>query len=121
MKQITLDSGSYLLVEVPEDAVDIYADNDGAEPNFIGFHIQSVEKPYWHTEAIPFDNAELIGRCSELSEWHWKRIVAKPEYGFYLRYPSNDNYTCSTPTESGHSLIESYRMKPHGTLILKKQ
>lgn len=119
MKQIQLNSGVFLLVEVPEDAYDFVIDDD----------------LYYKKAGVPCvknlnGQWEIIGKGNEITEEVWRGIVEEL-HGHFLEYDRTSEYYTvgldkiygktyfNTATESGHSWIKSHGMKPETTLILK--
>lgn len=129
MKQITLPSGEYLLVEVPRWATfNLLQSNHGSLLQVWDRDYQDLKM---NESQLPSGNWQIIGKADSLSEDDWKGIVETKHGGFagHLKgfkdyspkYIYVDKDPISTAKESGHSLIESHQMKPETTLILKQK
>lgn len=128
MTPISLSSGEYLLVEVPEDGkhfwVSLFRDyspallySNGTDPQpFIQLPYDGQEGKYW----------TIIGkgRGNSITEEEWKGIVEGKTIGEDTRWRDFTDFfhTCKTATSSGLSLIKSHGFEhPEKVLILKKK
>lgn len=124
MQKLTLPSGEYLLVEVPEDAKYIRL---SLTTNSLFFYRESY--PNNIGAHLPSGNWQLIGKASELGKEEWKGILKPIENWSKELY---HNYTASgrdfrdvidsafeATIDSGLSLIRSHSMNPETTIILK--
>lgn len=132
MKKVSLPSGEYLLVEVPEDAQKIMLTNIQVDTDIIcpdGFGGMK------YLGSTPPGNWQIIGKAYSLNRKEWNDIV---QYfplinddghfcgNMYRDYTDvqqivPDDFSLDTPTESGLSLLASHSMKPETTLIIKHQ
>ncbi len=124
MTPLTLPSGKYLLVTVPEDALDIEVIPDKVDaswPDYLKFvSLKEDMCAHWR---LPPGRWQLIGKGGELSEEQWKGIV-ETEYiedigHFPIDYETEES-DCSSYTESGLSLLRSHGMNEN-TIILKEK
>jgi len=121
MKEITLPSGKYLMMEVPEDAKDFIID---AELFYKASFLGSLPN-IGHTKPLPPGNWQIIGKADEMGEDKWFNIVEHHLYPFDNNIAGFENYndegylSLITATQSGHSLLSSHGMKPETTLMLR--
>jgi len=130
MKEITLPSGKYLMVELLDDACDFEIKERVSMPHLFYHYSRPhrvIPQPWY--ELLPFGNWQIIGKADEID---WSGIAEKDtdgngEQGFINYtgdYGKKDSvwYGCFqfyTATESGHSLLSSHGMKPETTLLLR--
>lgn len=125
-KPLTLPSGTYLVIELPEDifkrATAIGVQEDMVSNNLtcnINGNIRSVCM-------IPPGSWELIGKGNEITETVWRGIV---EWSYdddgdgnvftNVKNYETDEWNCDTFTESGLSLIKSLGYTPLTSVLIK--
>lgn len=124
---ITLPSGSYLLIEVPEDAKEIVV-FDNITERFLSWYDGDDPPHPDHGKALPSGNWELIGKGDQLSDEIIEGIIGEWKKCYYTEddwirgYPSYDKeYECyETAKESLVSLLTHHGYKPETTVILKQ-
>lgn len=118
MKEVNLPSGEYLLVEIPENTIDIYV----ADPRYLSFRKSNGERT--HVQYI--GNWEVIGTANELT-WGDKVGIIESENdgsglgGWWYKIYTRSEIMTKSADKSFESLIKFHSMKPETTLILRKQ
>ena len=127
MTPITLPSGKYLIVDVPEGATDFVLEIDTEESFFmLEYYIQNLDEDSgfygeWGTEEIELapGSYTLIGVDPlNLTEDEWKVVVRQYHNG-YENYYSQMVSLHLTATESGSSLLTAHGHKQGSAVILK--
>lgn len=118
MKTVSLSTGEWLLVEVPEDSLTV-------DWNITGKWIYL--SPLSFRIEIPPGQYSIVGIAKDLTEEQWKGIVEQYGDG-YEHYMSDDQYEKSdridllaTATLSGLSLLSSNGFEKDTCLILRKE
>ena len=113
MTKVTLPSGKYLIVDVPEGATEIYLCKWGKDCQSISFGIAEKE-----LQLSP-GSYTLIGVDPlNLTEDEWKVVVRQYHNG-YENYYSQMVSLHLTATESGSSLLTANGHKQGSAVILK--
>ncbi len=132
MKQSTLPSGKYLLVdEIPKDAGGVEIPDflmDGCQ--FITYCVKFGDEIEERDLCLPPGSYELVGKGDKIDEETWKGMVKgyiysgkisfQAYYDYSEREPISMDDIFSTAVESGISWIKSHGMEPGNVVILKK-
>lgn len=124
MTPVTLPSGLYLFIELPEGKTAKFAE-DGKLYSYRGEGVVTANEI-----PLPSGSYTLIGKSNEISEEGWKGIV---ESIFIEEYVAYDAYDCHTDyknycggvgfysaLKSGLSLLTHHNLNETTTVILKQ-
>ena len=115
MKQLTLSTGEWLLVEVPEDSLSV-------DWNITGKWIYL--SPLSFRIELPTGEWQLIGKGDSLNEQQWGEIVERWAGTYFKDYESDPFAKTGTaymiPSSSGMSLLKHNGMEPSQVVILKR-
>ena len=115
-KTITLPSGEYMLVEVPEGSSGFMIIHNGTR--------LAWAQPYYKRIDIP-QGGSIIGLASAIPEEICRSIVDYETYPmtddimYYTNYQDMSFSTCDTACKSLTSLVRSHRFEPYKCLIIK--
>ncbi len=120
MKELTLPSGKYLLVDGIPAGKELMLTYVYGDPDLL---YKDGEGGVVFVKTLPLAEWQLIGKGGEISEEQWKGIV-ETEYiedigHFPIDYETEES-DCSSYTESGLSLLRSHGMNEN-TIILKEK